>query len=598
MGSYQAPLRDMRFQFRALGAIAKLQRLPAHEDLTDDLVEAVLGAAARWSEQQLAPLAQLADRRGTELVAGQVRVPAEIRAAYREFVAGGWSALTASPTVGGQGLPQLLGTAVAETWKSANLAFSLCPMLTQGAVDALERHASAELKALLLPKMVSGEWTGAMNLTEPQAGSDLAAVQTRARRDGGLYRIAGRKIFITWGDHDMSENIVHLVLARSPDAPGGVKGISLFAVPKFLINGDGSPGELNDLTTVSVEHKLGIRGSPTCVLNYGEREGAIGYLVGTENDGLHCMFTMMNRARLAVGVEGLAVAERAYQAALAYARERVQGRAPGYEENTSIFHHPDVRRMLMTMKASIDAMRALAYYCALNVDLAEGAGAERERREAFDRVAVLTPVVKGWCTEVGQALASLGLQVHGGVGYIEETGVAQWLRDVRITTIYEGTTGIQANDLVGRKLIADGGAAVGALLGEIKTFLCATEFGADLLPVAIRTALDAALGCAYRAVEYVLREHRADPNLPGAAGVNLLMLMGTLLGGWQLAIAARHAISERAGNAQDPEWFLSAKPVTALFYAQHVLPRAHSYLSAIMAGSASVMGLAEQQFER
>lgn len=596
MAAYQAPLRDMRFALRALEAWAVLGRIPACADVGEDLGESVLDEAGRWAERELAPLAHLADRKGTELVAGQVRVPGEIRAAYEQFVAGGWPSLTASPEFGGQGLPQVLATAVSETWKAANLAFSLCPMLTQGAVEAIERHGGDALKARLLPKMVSGEWTGAMNLTEPQAGSDLAAVATLAERSGEVYRIRGRKIFITWGDHDMSANIVHLVLARTPNAPEGVKGISMFAVPKYLINEDGSLGERNDLATLSIEHKLGIHGSPTCVLAYGERDGAVGYLVGAEHGGLEAMFTMMNRARLAVGVEGLALAERAYQDALAYARERVQGHAPGGRQSTTILHHPDVRRMLMTMKAGIEAMRAIAYYTALEVDLANGAEDADTRMRSLARVGVLTPIVKGWCTELGQDLVSLAVQVHGGMGYIEETGVAQWLRDVRITTIYEGTTGIQAADLIGRKLIADRGAAVGALLEEISDFIAAAGAG-ETLPAVVGRELVAAHERAAAARGWVLERYSEDPNLPGAAAVNFLLLMGVLVGGWQLAVQARHASRVAADGSDEERRFLEAKIVTARFYAEHLLPRSYAYLTAIEAGSDSVMALAEQQFE-
>jgi 3-(methylsulfanyl)propanoyl-CoA dehydrogenase len=595
MSTYRVPTADMRFALKTLGAVQQLERLPPFAEVTDELIDAVLSEAARWTEQVLAPLAQLGDRRGTELVDGEVKLPEEIKAAYRQFVDAGWPALAAAPEFGGQGLPQLVATMISETWKSANLAFSLCPMLTQGAVEALERHASESLRAQLLPKMVSGEWTGTMNLTEPQAGSDLGAVQTRAERDGEHYRIRGRKIFITWGDHDMSENIIHLVLARTPDAPPGVNGLSMFAVPKFLIAADGSVGERNDVVTVSTEHKLGIHGSPTCVMSYGEGEGALGFLVGRENEGLRYMFTMMNRARLAVGVEGLAVAERAYQGALAYARERIQGRVPGHREAATIFHHPDVRRMLMTMKAYTEAMRGLAYLCALSVDVAESAAEQDVRRRAGERAAVLTPIVKAWSTEIGQELASLGIQVHGGMGYIEETGAAQWLRDVRITTIYEGTTGIQANDLIGRKLLADEGAAVGELLDEVEVFIASAR--GDARCGGICVGLERALQRSRGAVAYILEQHEAEPALAGAVAVDFLLLMGTVLGGWQLASQAHRASLELVtADVQRP--FLEAKLSTALFYAEHALPRSEGYFAAICAGAASVMALSEEQFER
>lgn len=595
MSEFQAPLKDMQFALRHLGDLAALEDLGGFDGLSADLVQTVLEEAARLAEQEIAPHYQLADEQGTSVVDGQVEVPEQIRRCYQQFVAGGWPSLPFDPQFGGQGLPHLLSTAVMEMWKTANLAFSLCPMLTTGAAEALVVHGSDKLKQLFLPRMVSGEWTGTMNLTEPQAGSDLAALRSRAEpRAGGDYLISGRKIFITWGDHEMTDNIAHLVLARLPDAPPGVHGISLFLVPKFLVNEDGSLGKRNDVTTVSVEHKLGIHGSPTCSLNFGDNGGAVGYLVGEENQGLACMFTMMNHARLAVGVEGLAMGELAYQKALTYARERVQGQLPG-KGAVTIIHHPDVRRMLMTIRAYVEAMRGLAYVTATNLDLAEHAASEDARAVAADRVGLLTPVVKGWCTEIGQELASLGVQVHGGMGYVEETGIAQVYRDVRITTIYEGTTGIQANDLIGRKLIRDGGQALSAALDEMGEVISTTGKDPQLEPItrALATGRDALAGTR----DFLLTNHASDPAVPGAAAVAFLLLCGTVMGGWQLARGALAASQELASGASASSTdYLQARIVVAQFYADHIMPKALAYRASIEAGATSTMGLADEQF--
>ena len=471
--TYAAPLEEMRFVLDRLAGLPEIAALPGFEDAQPDVVEAILTEAARFPSEVLAPLNATGDRQGCRWEGGRVTTPDGFPLAYRQFVDAGWHAMPVSPAIGGQGMPALLSSAVAEMWKSANLAFSLCQMLTIGAVEALAHHASDELKARFLPKMVAGEWTGTMNLTEPQAGSDLSAVRTRAEPDGEHYRLFGSKIFITWGEHDVAENIIHLVLARLPDAPDGTRGISLFVAPKFLVAPDGSLGARNDLACVSIEHKLGIHASPTAIMSYGDKEGAIAYLVGEPNRGLEYMFTMMNHARLNVGLEGVAVAEAAYQKAVAYARTRVQGKPIGGSERASIIHHPDVRRMLMDMKARTEAMRALAYVTAACMDRARHHPDPDERRRSQGRVEFLTPVVKGWSTETSINIASTGIQVHGGMGYVEETGAAQYLRDARITTIYEGTTGIQAIDLIGRKLIRDKGANAAALIGDIEAEVAA-----------------------------------------------------------------------------------------------------------------------------
>ncbi|MFQ6017378.1 MAG: acyl-CoA dehydrogenase family protein, partial [Kiloniellaceae bacterium] len=457
MTAYTAPIAEMRFVLDELAGLGEIAGFPGYEEAQPDLVGAVLEQAGRLAAEVLAPLNQPGDREGARYENGVVRTPKGFPEAYAQFVASGWGALPFDPAYGGQGLPWVVAMAVQEMWNSANLSFALAPLLTQGAVELLLAHGADRQKALYLPKMVSGEWTGTMDLTEPQAGSDLGALKTRAVMSGDHYLIAGQKVFISWGEHDCAENIVHMVLARTPDAPDGTAGISLFMVPKFLVNPDGSLGARNDLRCVSIERKLGIHASPTCVMAYGDSGGAVGLLVGAENRGLECMFTMMNYARLAVGIQGLAIAERAYQQALAYARDRIQGRPIDSTDRTPvpIIRHPDVRRMLMTMKANNEAMRALAYTATAALDRAKRHPDAKRRAENQARVDLLTPVVKAWLTDSGCEMASLGVQIHGGTGFIEETGAAQYYRDARVLPIYEGTNGIQALDLVGRKILRD-----------------------------------------------------------------------------------------------------------------------------------------------
>ena len=469
--TYQAPLDDMLFVLTELCDAGNLSTLPGYEDATLDTIEAVLAQAATFTSEVLDPLNRSGDKTGAHKVDDKVITSDGWKNAYRQFAEGGWNGVAFKTEYGGLGLPRVVAAAIQEMLNATNMSFALCPLLTQGAIEAIELHGSDTLKEVYLPKMVSGEWTGTMNLTEPQAGSDLAAVRTKAERKDGHYLITGQKIFITYGDHDLTDNIIHLVLGRTPDAPEGVKGISLFVVPKFLLNGDGTPGKGNDVRCVSLEHKLGIHASPTAVMSYGDHGGAIGYVVGQENRGLEYMFVMMNQARLSVGIQGLGVADRAYQRAKAYAHDRVQGRivadrTPGAKP---IAYHPDVHRMLAQMRAKCEAMRAIAYSAAHSLDLANSAPDEGLRARHQARLDVLIPLVKGWCTETACEVASLAVQVHGGMGFIEETGAAQHFRDARITTIYEGTTGIQANDLIGRKMQRDGGAAAKALLGEIRS---------------------------------------------------------------------------------------------------------------------------------
>ncbi|MBT8444525.1 MAG: acyl-CoA dehydrogenase, partial [Gammaproteobacteria bacterium] len=462
MSDYQAPVKDMLFAMRELAGLDDINQLPGFEEATPDLVEAVLEEAAQLAGEVVAPINQIGDVQGTRVENDGVTVPEEFKAVYRQYTDDGWAGISMPTDHGGQGLPYLVGLGVEEMIQSASLAWSLCPLLTHGAARAIEEHGDDALKSLVLEQMMTGTWTGTMNLTEPQAGTDLAAIRSMAESDGDGYRVTGQKIFITWGDHDMTENVIHLILARTPDAPDGVKGLSLFAVPKYLLEADGSIGEANAVKAVSVEHKLGIHGSPTCVMAF---DGAYGYLVGGLHRGLACMFTMMNHARLAVGLEGVSISERAYQQALTYAKERVQGRDSSGP--ITIIHHPDVRRMLMHMKAYIEAMRGLAYVAGGHLDRAHHHPDADVRARELARVDLLTPIVKGWSTEMGQQLTSIGVQVHGGMGYVEETGAAQHMRDARITTIYEGTTGIQAGDLVGRKILRDKGAALQALIADV-----------------------------------------------------------------------------------------------------------------------------------
>jgi hypothetical protein len=594
---YTPPLKEIRFVLDHLASMPEVATLPGFEEASSDMVDSILGEAARIAENVLAPLNRIGDVQGAKLDADGIARTAEgWGTAWQALVEGGWNGLPFDPARGGMGLPNLLNTAVQEMWHSANMAFALCPMLTQGAVNAVQLYGSDAMKDLYLPKMISGEWTGTMNITEPQAGSDLAATRSRAMPSGDHYLVTGQKIFITYGDHDLTENIVHLVLARLPDAPAGVKGISLFVVPKFLVNADGSLGARNQVKCVSLERKLGIHGSPTAVLSFGDEGGATGFLVGEPNRGLEYMFAMMNHARLNVAMQGLSIAERAYQQALAYARDRVQGKPLGWSEGQSkgIVNHPDVRRLLMGMKARIEAMRGILYTAAAAVDVSHHHADEAARGRAGLLVDLLTPIAKGWCTETGQQLASDGVQVHGGMGFIEETGAAQHLRDARITTIYEGTTAIQANDLINRKILRDGGTAANGLLDEIATLGGELSGHADDALRVTGAELVSAVNEAKQAVAWVLTAAKEDARLPAAASVTLLELMGVVTGGWQLARAARVAV-ERLAEGDSDTAFLSAKPLTARFYATHVLPKAAALRATVVNGSASVMALSEEQ---
>ncbi len=593
MSEYVAPLKDIRFVMQDLADLDRVVALPGCEEATPDVVDAILEEAAKFAGAVLSPLNRVGDQNGAKWKDTVVTTSPGFKEAYRQFVDNGWNGLGCDPEFGGQGLPKLLSTAVSEMWKAANHAFSLCPMLTQGAIEALMIAGSDEQKAAYLPNLVSGEWTGTMNLTEPSAGSDLAAVRTRAEPVGdGTYKVFGQKIFITYGEHDMTDNIVHLVLARTPNAPEGVKGISLFVVPKFLLKTDGAPGERNDVYCVSIEHKLGIHGSPTAVLAFGDHGGAVGTLVGEENRGLEYMFIMMNAARFNVGLEGLGDAERAYQRAAAYAKERVQGTEVGVRggPKVPIIKHPDVRRMLMSMRSRIEAMRALAYVTAAAQDNAHANPDESERKKGQAFAELMIPVIKGWSTESAIDIASLGVQVHGGMGYIEETGAAQHLRDARITAIYEGTTAIQANDLIGRKIAREKGATILAVIADMRT--AAARLDGDLAPIGARQ--NAAIDALEKAVAWIVANFSGDPKAVHAGAVPFLYLLGIAAGGWQMGRAAVIARSRIAAGEGDPFW--PAKLATTRFFADHFLTQAAGLAESVVAGASGALEMADDCF--
>jgi len=592
MSVYTAPIRDMQFVLNEVAGLEEICALPGNEECSVELVESILDEAAKFATGVLDPINRVGDRTGHVVKDGVVTTAPGFKEAYKLFAETGWNSMPFAPDFGGQGLPAVVSMAVNEMWKGANMAFALCPMLTGGAIEAIAHHASEELKQKYLPKMVEGTWTGTMNLTEPNAGSDLAAISTKAKPAGdGTYLVSGTKIFITWGEHDVAENIIHLVLARLPDAPPGLKGISLFIVPKFLVNDDGSLGKRNDLICSSLEHKLGIHGSPTAVMSYGDHEGAVGYLVGEENKGVGYMFTMMNHARVNVGLEGVGIAERAYQHALWYAKERIQGKIIGDKTDGKkpILHHPDVRRLLMDVKSRTEAMRTLAYYAAAQIDKAHAGDAAAQAR-----IDLLTPVVKGWSTEQGVELSSNALQVFGGVGFIEETGAAQYYRDSRITTIYEGTTAIQANDLVGRKLAREKvpGAGMKALLAEMSA--TAAEIAGDAQLAGIAANLKNGINALSTAAEWILANYESAPQAVHAGSVPFLKLTGIVVGGWLMAKSAAIAVKQIAAGTTDD--FYSAKLATANYFAAHQLPFAAAYAAEVVAGADSVFGLPENLF--
>jgi alkylation response protein AidB-like acyl-CoA dehydrogenase len=587
MAEYSAPLRDMRFVLEHLVDLEGVAALPGFDHVDPDGVYAVLEENARFMEDLVAPLNQVGDVQGSvRNDDGTVTTPDGFKAAYQAYVDAGWGGVPFPEDYGGGGFPWLVGIAMQEMLTSANMAFSMCPLLNQGAIDMLLHHASEEHKETYLPKMITGEWTGTMNLTEPQAGSDVGALSTKAiPQDDGSYRITGTKIFISFGEHDMSENIIHLVLARTPSAPPGTKGISCFIVPKYLLEDDGSLGARNDVTCVSIEHKMGIKASPTCVLSYGDAgEGAVGFLIGEENAGMRYMFTMMNNARLSVGLEGLSLAERAFQMALAYAKERKQGRAPGAPagEQSLIVDHPDVRRMLLTQRASIEALRGVIYLNAAALDRAARSADEADRAAGLELAELLTPVSKGWGTDLGVELTSLALQVFGGMGYIEETGVAQHFRDARIAPIYEGTNGIQAMDLVGRKLPMRAGGAVTDFLAEIDRTVGALEGAGDDL-ASIHDALASALASLRTATDWLLANGMANPLDALAGATPYLRLFSVVTGGWVMAQQALKATALLADGSPGDKPFYEGKVLTARFYCEQLLPQAAGLVPAVTA---------------
>jgi butyryl-CoA dehydrogenase len=600
--SYQAPLSEMRFVLQEVAGLRQLQRLPDFQEASDDTVNAVLQECARLASEVIAPLNASGDRQPSVWANGEVTTSPGFRAAFRSFAEGGWQGLQHAPRFGGQGLPKLVATPCHEMLQSANLSFALCPLLTDGTIEALITAGTERQQALYVPRLIDGTWTGTMNLTEPQAGSDLAQVRTRAvPQADGSYRVFGQKIFITYGEHDLSDNIIHLVLARTPDAPEGVKGLSLFIVPKVVIAADGSRASRNDVYCASIEHKLGIKASPTAVLIYGEGHGQVGAgavaeIVGEPNRGLEYMFIMMNAARFQVGIQGIAVAERAYQQAAQFARERVQSRAvQGSAGPVPIIEHPDVRRMLMLMRAQTQAARAVAYVAAAQADLAHAGQDPDVRAKAQAVYEYLVPIVKGWSTEIAVEVTSLGIQVHGGMGYIEETGAAQHYRDARILPIYEGTTAIQANDLLTRKTARDSGAVARSMIAQMReTAAQLKERGGadcDAMVVHLKAGVDAY----ERVVDYLLRTVGSDIRAAFAGAVPYLRLAGTVHGGWQLArssLAAQGAIAAGASDAA----FLRAKIATARFFGEHVLSQAPSLAAAVVSGGAGALALAADDF--
>jgi alkylation response protein AidB-like acyl-CoA dehydrogenase len=597
MSEYIAPIRDMQFVLKELAGLEQVAQMPGCEDATPDMVDAIMEEAAKFAEGVLSPLNIPGDQEGAKWHDKAVTMPKGFKEAYQQFSENGWTALACEPEFGGQGLPKVVNACITEMWKSANHAFSLCPLLTTGAIEALVLAGSDELKSTFLEKMVSGVWTGTMNLTEPNAGSDLAAVRTKAEPQAdGSYKIFGQKIFITYGDHDMADNIVHLVLARTPTAPEGVKGISLFVVPKFMVNADGSLGARNDAWCVSIEHKLGIHASPTAVMAYGDHGGAVGYLVGEENRGLEYMFIMMNAARFGVGLEGVADGERAYQRAVTYARDRIQGTDIGVRggDKVAIINHPDVRRMLMNMRCQVEATRALAYVVGAAHDAAVHHADPEVRKQNLAFVDLMIPVVKGWSTEVGIDVASTGVQVHGGMGFIEETGAAQHLRDVRISTIYEGTTGIQANDLIGRKMAREGGATIKAVITMIRKLdvELAAQSGEQF--VVIRKRLANGVDALEKAAEWIVANYKQDVRAASVGAVPFLWLFGIVAGGWQMARAALVAQGKIDGGDNDP--FYAAKIVTTRFFADHQLTRADGLAATVVEGAAGALALEESMF--
>ena len=574
MSNYTAPVEDMGFVLKEVVEIEKLCKETGLDSSTVDILDTVLDAAGKLAKEEIEPINKPGDNEGLKIDnSGKVTTAAGFKEAYQHFVEGGWGSLQFSPSYGGQGVPFVVAASVQEMWHAANMSWGLCPLLTQGAVEAITLNANEELKQRYLPKLISGEWSGTMNLTEGDAGTDVGPLKTRAAPNGDHYLIRGQKIYITWGEHDMAENIIHLVLARLPDAPPGIKGISLFLVPKILVNNDGTLGKPNDLKALSIEHKIGIHACPTCVMSYGEESGAIGYLVGDENRGIQCMFTMMNNARLTVGLQGVSVSERAYQQALSFCNERVQGVAPGFNEPGPIIRHPDVQRMLANMKSITQAARALTYAACAEVDYSLSSLPTEALQEHERRLGLLTPIVKGWCTETAQEVASVSLQCHGGMGYVEETGIAQILRDARILPIYEGTNGIQAMDLVGRKIISDGGLGAKELIKEMQS-LTTNPSLAELVTDRQLRRFSGSINDLEKTISMILKNSE-NKELIGKIAFDTLMMAGTITASWQMLLSLERASNALKNNTSSAEFF-SEKTETVKHFLDFILPR---YLS-------------------
>ena len=574
MSNYTAPVEDMGFVLKEVVEIEKLCKETGLDSSTVDILDTVLDAAGKLAKEEIEPINKPGDNEGLKIdSSGKVTTAAGFKEAYQHFVEGGWGSLQFSPSYGGQGVPFVVAASVQEMWHAANMSWGLCPLLTQGAVEAITLNANEELKQRYLPKLISGEWSGTMNLTEGDAGTDVGSLKTRATPNGDHYLIRGQKIYITWGEHDMAENIIHLVLARLPDAPPGIKGISLFLVPKILVNNDGTLGKPNDLKALSIEHKIGIHACPTCVMSYGEESGAIGYLVGDENRGIQCMFTMMNNARLTVGLQGVSVSERAYQQALSFCNERVQGVAPGFNEPGPIIRHPDVQRMLANMKSITQAARALTYAACAEVDYSLSSLPTEALQEHERRLGLLTPIVKGWCTETAQEVASVSLQCHGGMGYVEETGIAQILRDARILPIYEGTNGIQAMDLVGRKIISDGGLGAKELIKEMQSLTINPSL-AELVTDRQLRRFSGSINDLEKTISMILKNSE-NKELIGKIAFDTLMMAGTITASWQMLLSLERASNALKNNTSSAEFF-SEKTETVKHFLDFILPR---YLS-------------------
>jgi len=596
--TYQSPTQDIQFALETLANLEKLATLPGLEDATTDVVAQMIEEGGKFFSDELAPTNWDADQAGCSLENGVVRTYEKFPELYAQYRETGWIGAAYDPEIGGLGLPWAVNAAGQEMLFAANMSFSLCPLLSQGAIEAIEAHGSPDQRAKYLERLVTGEWSGTMNLTEPHAGSDVGALKSRAEpQPDGTYRIFGQKIYITFGEHDMADNIIHLVLARTPGAPAGTKGISLFIVPKFLVNDDGSLGARNDAKCIKLEEKLGIHASPTCVMQYGDDDGAVGYMIGPENGGMACMFTMMNNARLSVGIQGLGIAERAYQHALAYAKDRVQSAKIGgtSKDSVRIIEHPDVRRNLLLMKSQIEAFRGMAYHATSHIDIARRADDRDEAAKAQRRVDLLTPIVKGWGTDIACEIASTGVQIHGGMGFVEETGAAQHYRDARILPIYEGTNGIQALDLIGRKLARDRGRSVDEMMAEMQAVVDALNAADHVTLRAIAARLARAMADLHAASDYLLQT--AGENMPSAAvgATPYLTLWGTVAGGWVMAAEALEA-TRRLADGDENQAFLETKLVSARFFADQLLPRSSGLLEAVRSSTDEVIGLDEAAF--